>query len=328
MMYVLENQANIMQQQKQSVHYVTIDESSVEQRVDNFLMKHLKNIPKSRIYRIIRKGEVRVNKGRVKASDHLKEGDVVRIPPIYMDETTATEPEASVRNDASLRLRALIKAAIIYEDEKIIVINKPAGLAVHGSGERYFGVLEIMRQARPDLYYLELVHRLDRDTSGCLVLAKKRSALRQLHQVWRDGKANKYYWLLVQGKVEKETQRVDKPLKKYWLPSGEHRVRVDKDGRAALTVFTRKKIVGSHSFLEAKLLTGRTHQLRVHAASTGHPIIGDERYAGVDVNQIWRQKGVKRLCLHACQLSFVLGDKSYRFDAPWVELSSYLEKLR
>ncbi len=281
-----------------SVQLVTIDEAHDGQRVDNFLLTFLKGVPKSRIYRLLRKGEVRVNKGRVKPEHRLAAGDCVRIPPIRLGEET-TLPKAS---GAMLQR---LDDAILYEDDQLIVINKPSGMAVHGGSGVSLGCIEMLRQMRPDAPFLELVHRLDRETSGCLIIAKKRSALNSLHEQIRDGKVDKYYLALLKGRWKKGAQRVDAPLLKNTLKSGERVVRVDPSGKPSLTVFEPLESFEGAALMRVDLGTGRTHQIRVHAQYLDRPIAGDDKYGDRDFNIAMAQLGLKRLFLHAAELRFL-----------------------
>ncbi len=278
-----------------AVRLVTVDDEYVGQRLDNFLLRHLKGVPKTHVYRIIRSGEVRVNKGRAAADSRLNAGDEIRIPPVHLPETAAAVPVPA---------RAF---PVLLEDDVLLVINKPAGVAVHGGSGVSSGVIEQLRKARPDLPHLELVHRLDRETSGVLILAKRRSALRALQAQFRDRTTQKTYLAVVQGDWPQAVRRIEKPLKRYLLASngpgeGERRVKVasmgDLDAQYALSlVHVRARHAGS-SLLEVTIKTGRTHQIRVHLASCGHPIVGDDKYGD--------GAGVKssRMMLHAWRIGF------------------------
>lgn len=284
------------------VKFITISESELDQRIDNFLFKHYKNIPKSRIYRSLRQGEVRVNKKRVKADYRLKLKDQIRIPPWQM-------AEKKVISQPNLQQLKEIENNIIYEDDDLIIVNKPAGVAVHGGSGIQFGVIERLRFLRPKLRFLELVHRLDRDTSGCLIIAKKRSALVKLHELFRHHKIEKIYLALVKGKWEGGQKKVELSLLKNQLSSGERIVKVDVRGKSAETIFIPLKKFPDSTLLKVILKTGRMHQIRVHAAEIGYPIVGDEKYGNKDFNRQMRQRGFKRLFLHAASLSFKLDDK-------------------
>lgn len=286
------------------VQYIEITEAHEGQRLDNFLMKILKGVPKSRIYRIIRKGEVRVNKGRCDAKRKLILGDVVRIPPVRV----AEEKDLIA---APAYLTACLQRDILFEDNAILVINKPSGFAVHGGSGISSGVIETLRALRPESHFLELVHRLDRDTSGCLIIAKKRSALRTLHEYFRGNGVKKNYLALLQGRWEKQKLIVDQPLQKNISQGGERMVKVSASGKPSKTLFRRLALYHNATLVEASPFTGRTHQIRVHAAWLGHAIIGDERYGDQQLNKSYRQRGYKRLFLHAHKLQFahpVTGD--------------------
>ena len=284
-------------QEHTKVQWLTVDAEYAGQRIDNYLIRILKGVPKSMVYRILRKGEVRVNKGRIKPTYRLKAGDELRIPPIRM--SADSNPGSSAAGER-------LESRILYEDKRIIILNKPSGIAVHGGSGIQFGVIESMRKSRTDLHFLELVHRLDRDTSGCLVLAKKRSALRQLHELLRVGKIQKRYLALVQGSRQYGTERIDVPLQKQVLRSGERVVRVSEHGKAASSTFRPLAVSSKASLLEVEIHTGRTHQIRVHAAHTGHPIAGDEKYGDESFNRYLASLGFKRLFLHARGIAFEL----------------------
>jgi len=286
-----------------SVRFVTVGEEEHGQRLDNFLIKHMKGAPKSLIYKVLRKGEVRVNKGRVKPEYRIKEGDVVRLPPMRLAEST--EPGV-----ISAGLKRRLEDSILYEDNSLIVINKPAGLAVHGGSGVNLGLIEALRQTRPEAKLLELVHRLDRETSGCLLIAKKRSALRQLQDALRNHQVSKTYIALVKGHWPKRKTFIESKLEKFELASGERRVKTSEDGKLSRTEF---KVIDYYetggvecTLVEAKPVTGRTHQIRVHAQSIGCPLVCDDKYADDAFNELMQKKGFKRLFLHAAKLSFPL----------------------
>ena len=280
------------------VAYVTIGDEADGQRIDNFLLKLSKGVPKSHVYRILRSGEVRVNKGRVDATYRLQLGDVVRIPPMRV---AASAPDAG-------KFVPPASFPVVFEDEYLLVINKPAGVAVHGGSGVAFGVIEQLRRARPQARFLELVHRLDRETSGLLVLAKKRTALVNLHEQMRGSALDKRYFACVAGHFENARQHVKFPLYKYTTPEGERRVRVQEDGIASHTVFNRLEVMPGYTLLEAELKTGRTHQIRVHLAHSGFPILGDEKYGDYALNKALARSGanpgLKRMFLHAHSLTF------------------------
>ncbi|NOQ36617.1 MAG: 23S rRNA pseudouridine(955/2504/2580) synthase RluC [Methylococcaceae bacterium] len=290
---------------KPQVKWVEIDENNEGQRLDNFLITYLKGVPKSRIYRLVRKGEVRVNKGRKNIKYRLVIGDVIRVAPIRVSET-----------DDNVFIKSALKNSlendIIFEDDVLIALNKPSGFAVHGGTGIDSGVIEALRTLRPDARFLELVHRLDKETSGCLLVAKKRSALRALHELFRGDGVDKTYLALLAGCWQRKKQWVDAPLLKNVAKGGERMVMVSKAGKQAETFFRRIQKFENATLVEASPKTGRTHQIRVHAAYLGHPIIADDRYGDVKVNHEFKKRGYKRLFLHAKQLSFahpVTGEK-------------------
>ncbi|ETH07900.1 RluA family pseudouridine synthase [Bordetella pertussis] len=261
------------------------------QRIDNFLLRLCKGVPKSHIYKAIRGGEVRVNKGRISAEYRLVEGDVVRVPPLRLPDPGATRPVPGA------------EFPVVYEDDALLVIDKPAGVAVHGGSGVSFGVIEQLRAARPQARFLELVHRLDRETSGLLMLAKKRSALLALHAMLREGKGDKHYLALVEGDWVNDRQHIRLALTKWTTQSGERRVRVDQAGQAAHTIVTLRKRFGGYSLVDAELRTGRTHQIRVHLASSGFPIVGDDKYGTDEIRAAFARRGFGRMFLHAHQLT-------------------------
>jgi 23S rRNA pseudouridine955/2504/2580 synthase len=305
-----------------SVRLVEIDAGSDGQRIDNFLLRELKGVPKSRIYNLLRRGEVRVNKGRVKAEHRLIAGDVVRIPPIRM---TA---EAAAPN-VSATLQDRLATSILFEDEGLLVIDKPAGLAVHGGSGVSLGLIEALRVMRPQARFLELVHRLDRDTSGCIMVAKKRSALLTLHTALRGDGIDKRYLALAVGVWPRHRTRVEAALEKNTLRSGERVVRVSTAGKPALTEFSVLESFAAATLLEAAPITGRTHQIRVHAHYAGHPLAGDEKYGDNATNAQFRELGLKRLFLHAHTLAFEWQGYPLKLQAkPHAELQFFLETLR
>ncbi len=270
------------------------------QRIDNFLRTQLKGVPKTLIYRILRKGEVRVNKGRIKPEYKLQAGDVVRVPPLRLAERDEPAPLA-------LGLLERLEKAIVYEDKALIVLNKPAGIAVHGGSGLNYGVIEAFRQLRPDAKDIELVHRLDRDTSGLLMIAKKRSMLRHLHEALRGDGVDKRYMALVRGNWPAAKKKISAPLLKNNLRSGERMVEVNSEGKEALTVFRVLRRFGEFATLvEASPITGRTHQIRVHAKHAGHSIAGDSKYGDEEFTREIRELGGKRLFLHAYALTVPL----------------------
>ena len=298
------------------VKTVLVDEDSAGQRLDNFLLRHLKGVPKTHVYRIIRSGEVRVNKGRASADSRVATGDLVRLPPVRISERVAEKAEAmaqSISRDAPAR-----DFPILFEDEHLIAIDKPSGVAVHGGSGVSFGVIEQLRMARPQAKFLELVHRLDRDTSGILLIAKKRSALTHLQDQFRERETGKTYLALVSGRWPANKKVLDKPLHKYLLTNkdgseGERRVKVvakdDPNGMPSVTlVKVRNTSASSFTLLEVTIKTGRTHQIRVHLASEGFPIAGDDKYGDFDLNKTLLRAGklpaLKRMFLHAWRLQF------------------------
>ncbi len=311
----------------QAVRLLNVSEEAAGQRVDNFLLRELKGVPKSRIYRLLRKGEVRVNRGRVRPEYRLAVGDQLRIPPVRVAERGHPPPQRE-------RLRWLDEA-VLFEDQRLLVLAKPAGMAVHGgSGVRY-GIIEAVRAWRDDLPFVELVHRLDRDTSGCLVIAKRRSALRALQQALREGTVVKRYLALVRGRLERRLE-VEAPLRKNQLRSGERVVRVAEDGRAARSRFVPREHFRYReveaSLVGVRIYTGRTHQIRVHAAHAGHPLAGDEKYGDPGFDRCLRSAGLRRLFLHAESLVFPWlpwAPQGLAFHAPLPgELDELLFRLR
>ena len=286
---------------------VEVDAESTGQRLDNFLIRHLKGVPKTHVYRIIRSGEVRLNKGRTSADARVAEGDLVRLPPVRVSEKIAEKAE---------RPAPAREFPILLEDEQLIALDKPAGVAVHGGSGVSFGVIEQLRQARPQARFLELVHRLDRETSGILLVAKKRSALTHLQDQFRGRETGKTYLALVTGSWPANHKVIDQPLHKYLQEGGERRVRVttqdDPDGmRSIILVKVREQLaprpmagLPAMSLLEVTIKTGRTHQIRVHLASQGHPIAGDDKYGDFDLNRRLQKNGLKRMFLHAWRLQF------------------------
>jgi len=278
------------------------------QRIDNFLLRELPGVPRSRVYRMLRRGEVRVNGGRVKATRRLVRGDRVRIPPVTLPETATGT--AAVAPSSGLLER--LEAAIGYEDDALLLLDKPAGLAVHGGSGVNLGVIEALRHLRPQAS-LELVHRLDRDTSGCLLLAKTRSALRDAHAALRERQASKGYQALVLGAWPRRCRSVQQPLLRYHTGSGERRVRVAESGKPSRTDFEVLESCALATRLRAFPRTGRTHQIRVHAAVSGHEILGDDKYQPAAAARLAADLGIRRLCLHAETLSLEIGGRRHRF---------------
>lgn len=279
------------------MQWLEIGEANCEQRLDNFLITYLKGVPKTRIYRMVRKGEVRVNKGRADVSYKLAIGDIVRIPPVRV----AEKPDAVIVQPT---LKFSLENHILYEDDGFIVLNKPAGFAVHGGSGINSGVIEGLRQLRQQKF-LELVHRLDKETSGCLLIAKKRSVLKLLHDMFRGDGMQKTYLALLAGQFKRKQQIVDVPLLKNVAQGGERMVVVSQAGKMAETLFTRLQQFQEATLVHAAPKTGRTHQIRVHAAWLGHPIVADDRYGEDEINKTFKKRGYKRLFLHAEQLQFV-----------------------
>lgn len=277
------------------VQWLEINEDTDGQRLDNFLLSRLKGVPKSRIYRIIRKGEVRINKGRCQAKQRLALGDVVRIPPVRTAQRDSVE-------FISAGLAQQLNNIILFEDDCLLVLNKPAGFAVHGGSGLSSGIIEMLRQIRPEAKFLELVHRLDKATSGCLVIAKKRKALTFLHELFRSDQVEKSYLAILAGQWQRKKLWVNEPLQKNIKKGGERIVVVNQSGKPSETFFRRVKKFDRMTLVEASPKTGRTHQIRVHAAWLGHPIIGDQRYGNSEENSYFKSKGHKRLFLHAEKL--------------------------
>jgi len=289
-----------------AVHWVEVHEDDAGQRIDNFLIARLKGVPKSHVYRILRSGEVRINSKRVEASQRVAAGDRIRIPPVR----TAQRDEALPAPH--------FKLPILVEDDALLAIDKPAGLAVHGGSGVAHGVIESLRAMRPEARFLELVHRLDRETSGVLLVAKKRSALTALHEAMRTREMDKRYLVAVAGRFRNELQRVRLALSKRTTAEGEKRVSVSEGGQESETVFRRIARGAEFSLLEAELLTGRTHQIRVHLAHLKHPVLGDDKYGDFELNKRLRKEGLKRMFLHARSLAFAhpLSGEPMRVEAP------------
>jgi len=312
---------------KSSVSQAIISEDEQGQRLDNFLLKICKGVPKSHVYRIVRSGEIRVNSKRVDVSYRLQIGDVLRIPPIRV-----AQRQEEIVAGAEIK----VELPIAYEDDAMLVVDKPSGIAVHGGSGVSFGVIEALRRQRPQARFLELAHRLDRETSGLLLVGKKRSALIALHDMFREGGlgggrgADKRYLLLVKGRWMDPVRNVKLPLLKYLLDSGERRVRVSDDGKASHTVFRLVARWEHFSLLEAELKSGRTHQIRVHCAHLGFPIAGDEKYGDFALNKALPKQGLKRMFLHAWKIQFPhpLSGVNMALEAPLPEvLTAFLHKL-
>ena len=311
--------------------FVTVDEDSAGQRLDNFLIRQLKGVPKTHVYRIIRSGEVRINKGRAQADTRVQDGDVVRLPPVRTSERAGQKAQAMAvevaRHGAASSIGGCAPSRefpILFEDEHLLAIDKPAGVAVHGGSGVAFGVIEQLRMARPDWTFLELVHRLDRETSGILLVAKKRVALKNLQEQFRERETDKMYLALVRGAWPANKKVLDKPLQKYLLPDGERRVKVvDKDHPDGMRSVTLVKVKspspsGAFTLLEVTIKTGRTHQIRVHLASEGHPIAGDDKYGDFELNKALQKEAtgpaLKRMFLHAWRLKFTHPSSGKRIE--------------
>ena len=288
--------------------HIEVSDAESGQRLDNFLLRKLSGVPKTRIYRAIRKGEVRVDKGRAKPERKLAAGEVIRIPPIGNVETPA-------KAEAPARWNQRIAQSLVYEDKGLIIVNKPTGLAVHGGSGIDFGLIETLRQQRLEQPYLELVHRLDRDTSGLVMIAKRASVLRELHDLLRHDGIDKRYLALVAGKWPSYLARVQAKLGKSALSSGERMVRVDASGKPSITDFRVLERLAGATLVEAKPITGRTHQIRVHAQHAGHPILGDVKYSDDAQQAVAKDAGLRRLFLHAYSLRFELGGRTIEVRA-------------
>jgi 23S rRNA pseudouridine955/2504/2580 synthase len=311
---------------KDAVNWLAVGDDGQGQRVDNYLVKILKGVPKSHIYRILRSGEVRVNRRKVGPDARLAAGDELRIPPIR-----ASAPRGK---PAAGTVAKVALPPILFEDDALIALNKPAGLAVHGGSGISFGLIERLRQARPDGSFLELVHRLDRDTSGVLIVAKKRGALTGLHAQLRDGAIDKRYDVLVRGRWRDALRTVELPLTSYVTSDGERRVRVDPAGRLARTIFRRTRVWPQaeppQALLDAELETGRTHQIRVHLAHLGFPLAGDDKYGDFTWNKTLARRGLKRMFLHARRIRFAhpADGREMIVEAPLAaELQAYVAQL-
>ena len=305
---------------KTPVQQIIVNSDDETRRIDNFLMSHLKGLPRPRIYQMLRRGEVRVNKGRVKQSYRLQKDDVVRIPPVSLGEgNDPGQPPAFLID--------LIQSAVLFEDEHIIALNKPSGVVVHSGSGRSFGVIEILRYLRPEQENLQLAHRIDQSTSGCLLLSKSSAGLQQIHQALRDGEMHKKYISLLAGNIGRKTVHINAALKKNTLRSGERMVRVDCEGKQAESSFTRTRVYEDSCLADITIKTGRTHQIRVHAQHIGHVIAGDIKYGDESFNKKLRQAGLKRLFLHASELTLGnYGKKGLSIQAPLTsELVQFLD---
>ncbi len=303
---------------KDSATFLEVEEDAAGQRIDNFLLRRAKGVPKSHIYRILRSGEVRVNKGRIGADYKLALGDRVRVPPIRV---------ADASQKAAVPAREF---AVVFEDEALIVLDKPSGVAVHGGSGVSFGVIEQLRRARPQAKLLELAHRLDRETSGLLIVAKKRAALTRLHDMFRDGAISKRYLALVKGRWRNALQHVRLPLTKYLTAEGERRVAVAPEGKEAHSIVRLVARWQNFSLVEVELKTGRTHQIRVHLAHLGFPLAGDDKYGDFALNKDLQKVGLKRMFLHAAKLALPhpLSAAPLEFAVPLpVELREFVARL-
>lgn len=300
-----------IQNKNPQVRHVVIDAEQTGRRIDNFLASRYKGVPKTRIYQMLRRGEIRINGGRVKQDYRLKMGDSVRIPPIREGERPAPVAPPGY-------LVEMVRQSVIYEDEAMIILNKPAGIVVHGGSGRSFGVIEILRWLRPAEKGIQLVHRLDQQTSGCLMIAKDAAALRQLHRALKEGKVEKRYLALLKGRLGRRGHKVELPLRKSALRSGERMVEVDQQGKPAITHFKTVRELNQATLAEVLITTGRTHQIRVHGAHIQHPIAGDEKYGDKAFNRSLRQLGLKRMFLHASSLRLpqLVGKSGLEITAP------------
>ncbi|HET6724440.1 MAG TPA: RluA family pseudouridine synthase [Gammaproteobacteria bacterium] len=309
-----------MNKDGRAVRHAVADAEDAGQRVDNFLFRELKGVPKGHVYRLLRTGQVRVNGRRVKPTNRLEAGDDVRIPPVAVAAEAKRPPEEGLE---------WLTERIVYEDDSLLALNKPAGMAVHGGSGLSHGVIEALRALRPKAPYLELVHRLDRDTSGCLLIAKRRSRLRAMHTLLREGQVEKKYLALLSGR-QNDAVSVGAALRKHQIAGGERRVHVDEEGKAAESRFKPLTLYPDATLVEVRILTGRTHQIRVHAAHLGHPVAGDDKYGEREVNREWRKLGLRRMFLHAASIGFTApwNDVPMAFDAPLDdELRSILDRL-
>lgn len=304
-------------------NFIEVGAEHAGRRLDNFLLAHLKTVPKSRVYRIVRRGEVRVNKGRIKPDYRLQTGDRVRIPPLWIEEAKPASTPAG-------HLLGQVERSVLHEDDSLLVLNKPAGIAVHsGSGVEH-GVIEALRALWPAAPFLELAHRLDRDTSGCLMIAKSRQTLLALHEQLRAGEIEKYYLGLVKGRWQGGEQTVNAALRRNVLRSGERMVQVTEEGKLSESVFEPQRIFTDSSLMRIGLHSGRTHQIRVHAAHIGHHLAGDSKYGDADFNRLMRAVGVKRIFLHAREIALQLpgSARKLHITAPLPEdLQQVLERL-
>ena len=290
---------------------VIVSIEQADRRIDNFLLAHLKPIPKSRIYQMLRRGEVRVNGGRIKPDYRLQPGDDIRIPPVFVQ-------PSGIPDSPPARLVEMIKTCVMYEDKRLVVVNKPAGLVVHAGTGSTFGVIELLRELYPQKQDLHLIHRLDKETSGCLLIAKNMIVLRRVNQALKMGEVHKEYQALLQGRLNKKKIMVDTPLQRHRNQHGEGKVRADRSGKTALSEFEAIKVYRDATYVKVRIATGRTHQIRVHASSIDHPLAGDGKYGDREFNKKMRTLGLKRMFLHAGKLSVPELKKTgkYQFIAP------------
>lgn len=306
---------------RQGARSVTVTADEAGRRIDNFLGSQLKDVPKTRVYRMLRQGEVRVNGARIRQDYRLQDGDVVRIPPVWQAAGDHTRP-APIPDT----VLASVGDSLLYEDRDMLVLNKPSGLAVHGGSGLQYGVIDVLRQLRPAEERLELVHRLDRETSGCLLIARNMLMLRRLHGLMRAGQVRKHYLALLRGQLSEEAFEIGQPLRKGRLQSGERMVAVDEQGKMATTRLCLRQAFHMASLVDVELLTGRTHQIRVHAAASGHPLAGDRKYGDAEFNKAMRRLGLRRLFLHAATVA--IPEIGLEVSAPLPEaLSTVLERL-
>lgn len=305
------------------VQYIRISRDDEGQRLDNFLIRHLKKVPKSRIYNLLRRGEVRINKSRKKAEYKLQTNDILRLPPVRVE----SKPKSCTDEAANEAFAARLKEWVIYEDNKLLVINKPPSLAVHGGSGIHLGLIELIRRHFQHAKNWELVHRLDRETSGLIMIAKRRSELRRLHQAFRDNTVHKEYWAILVGDLKQDKHRVTAPLKKNQLAGGARIVRVDPTGQDAETLFEVQGRTPGYTWVLAKPVTGRTHQIRVHSQSLGSPILGDDKYTDQSENAKAKKAGYSGLMLHARRLTIPMDDKPNLIltAAPPTNMAKWLE---
>ena len=302
---------------------IEIGADQAGRRIDNFLISRLNRIPKSRIYQMLRRGEVRINGGRIKPEYRLRAGDDIRIPPVF-------EQESAVPDAVPSHLVDMMKECVIFEDDRLVVINKPAGLSVHAGTGSFFGVIELLRELFPGESGLHLIHRLDKDTSGCLLAAKTMGVLRLVNEALKSGKVRKEYDALLLGRLRQKSITADSPLRRYRNRHGEGKVRLDDDGKTALSEFKAVKVFRDATRVRVRIGTGRTHQIRVHAGSIGHPVAGDGKYGDREFNRTMRALGLKRMFLHAGKISVpeLKATGEYRFSAPLpADLETVLRRL-